>query len=202
MWDANRERIPNDVFQASADARMKPRTTGIVQVVGAEVRCRAAQCNRHVLSEHDHQVRFFLLVDYLKTNIPERADELEDVWATPNGGHRLPAVAGKLKAEGVRRGVPDITCMVPRGEFHAMVIELKNETGRPTPEQRRRLERLSRRGYAALCIRGWRDAARELCGYLGIAWQDQWVDLIEWRAQGARRNRNSRRRTTTRKKPS
>lgn len=41
----------------------------------------------------------------------------------PNGGHRLKAVAGKLKAMGVKPGIPDCVILRPNGA--AIYIELK-----------------------------------------------------------------------------
>ncbi len=49
------------------------------------------------------------------------------VAAVPNGGARHPAVAGKLKAEGVRAGYPDIVIDCARGPFHGMRVELKRQ---------------------------------------------------------------------------
>jgi len=151
------------------------------------------------LSEHQHQARLFLLIDHISKTHEHKAGELQDVWATPNGGHRTPAVAGKLKAEGVRRGVPDISCMVPRGAYHGLFIELKKERGTASSEQRARLCRLTQRGYAAHCIQGWVDAGKTLCTYLGIGWDDRWVDLIEWHATGGRRKGRRMRRAGVRK---
>ena len=52
----------------------------------------------------------------------------------PSGGSRHKATAGKLKAEGVRRGVPDYVIVV--SGVGTIWIELKNSTGRLSPEQR------------------------------------------------------------------
>jgi hypothetical protein len=41
----------------------------------------------------------------------------------PNGGHRLKSVAGKLKAQGVKPGVPDVVVLRPNGA--PIWIELK-----------------------------------------------------------------------------
>lgn len=50
--------------------------------------------------------------------------------ATPNGGHRRKATAGKLKAQGVVSGVPDLTVW-PKSESRQPVlwIELKRRRG-------------------------------------------------------------------------
>jgi hypothetical protein len=72
----------------------------------------------------------------------------------PNGGQRNPAVGKKLKAHGVKRGVPDIWIVdPPPGKFGLVgaVIELKRADGVPsdvTPEQREWLEKLKKRCYA------------------------------------------------------
>jgi hypothetical protein len=49
-------------------------------------------------SEHDQQVALFT---WANQNL-DRYPVLRWMFAVPNGGHRHPAVAGKLKAEGVK----------------------------------------------------------------------------------------------------
>ena len=56
-----------------------------------------------VMSEDGHQVVLFQWAALAKGKYPE----LAWLYAVPNGGLRSKAVAGKLKAEGTRRGVPD-----------------------------------------------------------------------------------------------
>jgi hypothetical protein len=122
-----------------------------------------------VQREHHEQVLLFALIDWLAEHHPDRADELEDVWATSSGGRRSPGEAGKMKASGQRKGVLDIEVMVPRDGFHALFIELKPErSGRASPEQSARIARLRARGYRAEVIHGWLPAATLLCSYLGI----------------------------------
>ena len=55
------------------------------------------------MSEHDEQVLIFKWARLSEGRWPE----LALLFAIPNGGHRHKAVAAKLKAEGVRAGVPD-----------------------------------------------------------------------------------------------
>jgi penicillin-binding protein-related factor A (putative recombinase) len=43
-------------------------------------------------------------------------------WAVPNGGQRNVKVASKLQAEGVKKGVPDIT-LIYEGMFFALEVK-------------------------------------------------------------------------------
>lgn len=88
------------------------------------------------MAEHDEQKAFFEWVEYSK--IPG----IDLMHATPNGGKRHPAVAKKLKAEGVKPGVPDVSWPVARGGFIGLAIEFKHGDGTPTKEQRERITRL------------------------------------------------------------
>lgn len=54
-------------------------------------------------------------------------------FAVPNGGARHIRVAAKLKAEGVRPGVPDLCFVLPGGHFAG--LELKSEKGRLSEHQ-------------------------------------------------------------------
>lgn len=75
------------------------------------------------------------------------------LFAVPNGGHRHVAVAAKLKAEGVRPGVPDLWLPVQRKGFAGLVIELKAKGGKLQPNQAEWLDFLGQQGYmAVLCV--------------------------------------------------
>jgi hypothetical protein len=73
------------------------------------------------MTEHDLQVS-------IMQEVALRAN-LDPTWglifAIPNGGHRNKAVAGKLKAEGVKAGVLDLCLPVARRGYHGMFMELK-----------------------------------------------------------------------------
>lgn len=88
--------------------------------------------------------------------------------AVPNGGDRHPAVAGKLKAEGVRKGYPDLQLLMPRGGYHGLIIELKRvKGGRVESEQADWLEWLARQGYMAVVCKGADQARETIKRYLG-----------------------------------
>ena len=73
-------------------------------------------------TEHAHQAAFFC---WLAT---QQVDErLKKAFAVPNGGERNKIVAARMKAEGVREGVPDVFIPIPSpcGQWHGLFIEFK-----------------------------------------------------------------------------
>jgi hypothetical protein len=77
-------------------------------------------------SEDDLQVQ---VAEFLELALPPPLQFLH----IPNGGHRHPAVAAKLKAFGVKPGAADVLIL----GFHPFVwIELKTTKGRLTQEQK------------------------------------------------------------------
>ncbi|RQV98735.1 VRR-NUC domain-containing protein, partial [bacterium] len=72
----------------------------------------------------------------------ERIPELKNLFAIPNGGHRHKAVAAKMKAEGVKAGVPDILLACPCDGFHGLFIEMKAGKNRTTKNQNEWIQRL------------------------------------------------------------
>lgn len=114
--------------------------------------------------EHDEQKTLF---EWIDRKIPQHPI-LKLIFAVPNGGMRHPAVAIKLKKEGVRKGVPDVCVMVPRRHFHGLFIEMKWGKGRASPEQAEWHELLEAQGYKVDICRSWIDAAVLICEYLGL----------------------------------
>jgi hypothetical protein len=112
--------------------------------------------------EHQHQVALFRWAK-LQCAYPE----LDLLFAIPNGGHRNKATAGKLKAEGVKAGVPDLFLPVQRGGYAGLFIEMKAGRNKPTLEQASWHLKLSHQGYRVSVCYGW-EAARDLIvAYLG-----------------------------------
>ena len=116
------------------------------------------------LSEHEHQKKVIAWAEIRSIQIPE----LRLLFAIPNGGHRYKAVAAKLKAEGVKAGVPDIFLPVPRGLFHGLFIEMKplKPKRNPLDKQKWWLNELSKQGYDTYCCRGHHAAITVIQGYL------------------------------------
>lgn len=80
--------------------------------------------------------------------------ELSLMYHIPNEGKRSRVTGARMKAEGLRNGVPDICLPVARGGSHGLYIELKRRKGaKITKEQLEWVERLAAEGYvAAVCL--------------------------------------------------
>lgn len=148
---------------------------------------------RRAQPEYDQQVRLFALVEVLAAAHPSRADDLEDVWATGNGGKRPVGAAGKMREAGQRKGVPDVLCLVPSGQTHGLAIEMKSSIGRLTKEQSARLTRLAARGYGTHVARTWQDAGLVLCRHLDLPWPANAEAKVEWLLEARREERKRQR---------
>lgn len=93
--------------------------------------------------------------------------DLALMYHIPNGGLRSKATASKLKAEGVKPGVPDICLPVPRKGYHALYIELKRRYGgRVSADQRFWIDELNLQGNFAVVCQGWSEARKVIEYYL------------------------------------
>lgn len=122
---------------------------------------------RPARSEHVEAVTLMRMVRLHEARYPD----LLNLTAIPHGGARHPVVAAKLKAEGVRKGYPDYLLDVARQGFHGLRIELKRTNAKPSDtadEQHDWHDRLRAAGYRVDLCKGWEDAWRVLCDYLGI----------------------------------
>lgn len=133
-------------------------------------------------TEHAHQCA---LMCWVALNTPTNPD-LAGLFAIPNGGERNPAVAARLRAEGVRAGVPDLflplaretqtrsksgdTVVIRVERFNGLFIEMKKpKTGKLSPGQLACHNLLTQRGYKVVTCWGWQEARDTLLWYLGAA---------------------------------
>lgn len=114
------------------------------------------------MSEHDNQVRLFSWAAAMAELLPD----LAGLYAVPNGGYRAKATAVKLKAEGVKRGVPDVHLPVARGGYLGCWIEMKWGSNKPTADQVRWLGWLAEHGHFVTVCYTWEAAADTLERYL------------------------------------
>lgn len=121
-------------------------------------------------SEHQHQVQVIKYRDFTVSNKLPGHDALRWLHSVPNGGARHPAVASKLKAEGVIKGISDLMLDWEMAEVHGLRIELKKESksAKPTPEQLEYLAHARSNGFNAYVCHGYREAWQVICDYLQI----------------------------------
>lgn len=119
-------------------------------------------------------------LNHAKFGIPEIL-----LFSIPNGGWRPNPITGKiLKAEGLRKGAPDLMLAVPRvrpnwsgsmeavvatnnnRDYHALFLELKRREGQVTPEQEAFHEMLRAQGYRVEVVRSLIDAINIITSYL------------------------------------
>lgn len=117
-------------------------------------------------TEHDEQCALMVHVGYYLGRWPE----LALLYAIPNGGQRSKAVAGKLKAEGVKPGVPDLCLPVPRGGFHGLYIEMKRvgERDATSPAQKAWHAALRAQGYRVVVCEGEAEAMAVIIEYMRL----------------------------------
>ena len=112
------------------------------------------------ISEHTHQVNLIKWFDL------QYKDYRGRLFSIPNGGKRNIIVAVKLKAEGVRPGVPDLMLPVPAPGYAGLFIEMKTEKGRPTDSQLDWFNFLNEQGYYASVCYGFEDAQEVINDYI------------------------------------
>lgn len=117
-----------------------------------------------VLAEHLEQAT---LMRWLSGKIWQYP-ELALCFAIPNGGKRTIGVARKLKAEGVKPGVPDLFLPVARQGKFGLFIEMKSRIGCASADQKDWKADLEAQGYGVEICRGWEMAALTIGLYIGI----------------------------------
>ncbi len=113
--------------------------------------------------EHREQSAFIEWVDFAARKRPE----LSLLYAIPNGGHRKPATAARLKAEGVRPGVPDLHLPLARRNHAGLWIEFKSATGKLSKAQKERVRMLRDEGHMVILARKWDVAKAVVEWYIG-----------------------------------
>lgn len=130
---------------------------------------------KHGSPEHDAQVEVFQWAELMSN----KYEELKLLMAIPNGasyggGGGRWNIAKRMKAEGVRSGVPDIFLPIPvvfpaEGLVKAGCwIEMKAGKNKLTPEQTWWMDRLSEYGYRTAICYSAKEAITALSEYLRL----------------------------------
>jgi len=117
-----------------------------------------------IATEAQEQEALFKWAEFNGRIIPE----LSLLFHIPNGGKRDIITASRLKAQGVKRGVPDLFLPIPRGTHHGLFIEMKRIGATTTTEQEEWLVTLQSVDYKAVVCEGWVAAADTIKRYLNL----------------------------------
>ena len=123
------------------------------------------------LTEHEEQSK---VISWANELVAMGVIELAALYAITNQNilfskisktHRMQAI-NYMKAEGLKKGVPDLHLPVSRGGYNSLYIEMKAKNGKPSKEQEVWADRLS--GYGNLVIYCWGagEAIQVLSDYL------------------------------------
>lgn len=116
----------------------------------------ASKYKRYEGRESDFQIT---LAQYL--------DSLGVLWYhCPNGGTRNYKEAARLKREGVKSGVPDVTICEARHGFHGFYLELKVKYNSTSDNQIEFLQRLEANGYKTAVTKSLDEAIDLIDEYL------------------------------------
>lgn len=135
------------------------------EAAGGPMACLACERKgRNVADEHAEQAALcrWWAMYAARMGIPERL-----LFAIPNGGRRDAVTGARLKAEGVRAGVPDMFLAVPRKNAPGLFLELKKaKGGQVSGSQKQMHHELAEAGYPVCVCRGWDQARRAIENYM------------------------------------
>ena len=123
--------------------------------------------------EHDEQVKVFEWASIMSNKIPE----LKLLMAIPNGasyggGGGRWNIAKRMRAEGVKSGVPDIFLPVSTNELEdyecGLWIEMKVGKNKPSEQQKWWLEQLEKQGYVTRVCYSAEEAIEAIEDYLSF----------------------------------
>ena len=118
--------------------------------------------------EHIEQVKFFNWLKLYEGRFPS----LRFVFAIPNesyGGGKFAIIRGKyFKAEGRKRGVPDVFVPIAKKGYHGMFIEMKVKGGSLNEHQKEYLKFLADYGYYTVVCYSFEEAKNEIIKYLDL----------------------------------
>lgn len=94
--------------------------------------------------------------------------ELKMLMHVPNEGKRSKRYGAELKRQGLKAGFPDLGLFVPRGNKHALFIEMKVGRNKCTDNQKKWIRALMEQGYEVKVCYSAEEAIQIIKRYLGI----------------------------------
>lgn len=94
--------------------------------------------------------------------------ELHWIHHCPNGGSRQKAEAIRLKAQGVKPGVPDLHLPIRKGKYIGLYIEMKYDNGTLQKTQKEWILAMKAAGHFACVCYGYENAVNVIEEYVKL----------------------------------
>lgn len=95
-------------------------------------------------------------------------EELKLMYHIPNEGKRSAAMGARLKAEGLKAGVPDVCLPTAHGGYIGLYIEMKVKPNKPTEHQKQWLRDLRKAGHFTAVCYSWEEAKELIEEYIRL----------------------------------
>lgn len=120
-------------------------------------------------SEYQEQAA---VIEWWSAYAPTKGIDVRLLMSIPNGSflagdaQKRGIQMRRLKATGLRVGVPDLLLAVTRPYFSGLWMEMKRRDGKPSPDQVEMIDLLRRQDYNAVICLGANEAIRAIRAYL------------------------------------
>lgn len=114
--------------------------------------------------EENEQIVLFRWAEFSASQYPE----LELLYHIPNEGKRSAVTGARLKAQGLKSGVPDVCLPTAHGGYIGLYIEMKVKPNKPTENQKRWLRALREAGHMVAVCYGFEEARNLIEEYLRL----------------------------------
>lgn len=115
-------------------------------------------------TEECEQIVLFRWAEFSASQYPE----LELLYHIPNEGKRSAVTGARLKAQGLKSGVPDVCLPTAHGGYIGLYIEMKVKPNKPTENQKRWLRALREAGHMVAVCYGFEEARNLIEKYLRL----------------------------------
>ena len=114
--------------------------------------------------EENEQATLFRWASYAQM----QNEELKLMYHIPNEGKRSAAMGARLKAEGLKAGVPDVCLPTAHGGYIGLYIEMKVKPNKPTEHQKQWLRDLRKAGHMTAVCYSWEEAKNLIEEYIRL----------------------------------
>ena len=115
-------------------------------------------------SEENEQTCLFRWAEFAEVQY----EELKLMYHIPNEGKRSRIAGARLKAQGLKSGVPDVCLPTAHGGYIGLYIEMKVKPNKPTENQKQWLRKLREQGHLTAVCYSWEEAKQLIEQYIKL----------------------------------